>query len=234
MTNDESDVSEGKTRERPFLDNEIGRFPHRLKTMMGDRSVREISRLSGISSTTISDYLNGESSPNLERLGVLAEALGVSARALAFGEDSFVPDPAAIYGVSDFLFVPRLDVAASAGHGSIVDNEKERCRLAFRRDWLVREGISTNDLAVIEARGDSMEPTIGSGDLLLIDLTQRDPGAPGIFVLRTDGALLVKRLQLDLRGRVVATSDNQAYGELVASAGEIDVIGRAVWSGRRL
>lgn len=201
---------------------------------MKDRSVREIARLSGMSGGSVSDYMSGASTPNLERVARLADALGVSAEWLAFGNTSSVGEDHATYSCDDFIYVPRLDVSASAGHGAFVDREKERCRLAFRRDWLTREGISTNDLAVIEARGDSMEPTIGSGDLLLIDLAQRNPAIPGIFVLRTDDTLLVKRLQLDLRGQVVARSDNHAYGELVASPDEIDVIGRAVWSGRRL
>ncbi len=201
---------------------------------MSGRSVREIARMSGISGGAISDYLNGVSTPNLERLAVLAGAIGVSAKWLVFGEDLQVNEAPARYASDDFLYVPRLDVIASAGHGAIVERENERCRLAFRRDWLSKEGMLTNDLAVIEAKGDSMEPTISDGDLLLIDLSQINPAIPGIFVLRNEDALLVKRLQLDLHGQVVARSDNQAYSELVAPVWEVHVVGRAVWAGRRL
>lgn len=195
--------------------------------------MERLAEMAGLSDSQIYRIAGGTSQAKLENMAALAKSVGVSLDWLAFGEHSVTERPAA-YGESEFLFVPRLDVTASAGHGALVEGERERERLAFLRDWLQKECISTKHLAVIEARGDSMEPMIHSGDLLLIDLAQRNPAIPGVFVLRVDDTLLVKRLQLDLRGQVVARSDNEAYSELVVSLEEIDVVGRAVWAGRRL
>ena len=48
---------------------------------------------------------------------------------------------------------------------------------------------------MITARGESMEPLIHDGDALFVDTGDRRLSSrPGLFVLRLDGALLVKRV----------------------------------------
>lgn len=134
----------------------------------------------------------------------------------------------------EFRFVYPINVSASAGGGSEVDYELPGPRLAFRADWLKAEGIDPARLAVISVKGDSMEPTLADGDAIAVDMGDVNPSKPGIFVLRVDTGLIVKRLQLDLKGRVVARSDNSAYGDLVGDPEEVHIIGRVVWAGRRL
>ncbi|WP_407696143.1 S24 family peptidase [Sphingomicrobium marinum] len=67
-----------------------------------------------------------------------------------------------------------------------------------------------------------MAPTLASGD--------------GIYVLRIDGALVVKRVALHPMGRkVTVQSDNPAYADWPDMAlADIDPIGRVIWSGRRV
>lgn len=133
----------------------------------------------------------------------------------------------------EFRFVYPVKVSAAAGHGCEVEAELPGPRLAFRSDWLRAEGIDPARLAVIRVKGDSMEPTLADGDSIAVDLGDRDPSRPGIFVLRVDTGLVVKRLQLDLQGRIVARSDNPAYGELVGNPADVHMVGRVVWAGRR-
>jgi phage repressor protein C with HTH and peptisase S24 domain len=76
-----------------------------------------------------------------------------------------VTEPAAPYGV--FIFISQVSGHISAGGGLIPDNMVEM-RIAFRRDWIQRKG-SPENMSLIRVAGDSMEPTLHSGDIVLID-----------------------------------------------------------------
>ena len=136
----------------------------------------------------------------------------------------------------EYVRIPRYDITASAGAGSLVDREMIVDHLAFRADW-VRQNLAAapDDLALISAQGDSMEPTIRSGDLLLVNTSIDQFRDDAIYVLRIVDQLVVKRVQRFLAGAVVVRSDNPAYVEETLSAEDIDnvaVAGRVVWIAR--
>jgi phage repressor protein C with HTH and peptisase S24 domain len=82
-----------------------------------------------------------------------------------------------------------------------------------------------------------MLPTLGEGDDILVD---RGDAAErlrdGIYVVRFDEALLVKRLALNpATRRISIRSDNPAYPAWEdCDPADIVVIGRVIWAGRRL
>jgi phage repressor protein C with HTH and peptisase S24 domain len=80
-----------------------------------------------------------------------------------------------------------------------------------------------------------MTPTIQDGDRMLIDERDRSPGARGgIYVLRLDGALMVKRVAKTGDG-IAVTSDNPDFPAIVLPAPDaVDVLGRVVWLSRAL
>ena len=138
----------------------------------------------------------------------------------------------------DHVVVPRLDVGASAGHGALPGEERSRSSLAFDAGWLRRLG--TGDvrlLSTIRVEGDSMIPTLADGDEIMVD---RGDAAErlrdGIYVLRMEEALMVKRLAVNPSARTISiSSDNAAYpGWPDCPSGTIDVVGRVVWAGRRV
>lgn len=139
---------------------------------------------------------------------------------------------------ADLLLVPRIAVAASAGGGALGDEEGDAGRIAFDAGWL--RGLArggTAALSTIRVMGESMEPTLSDGDELLVD-TAPDARriADGIFVLRRDDLLVVKRLQPNpADGRVTIRSDNPAYPPIPGvDPAQLEIVGRAVWVGRRL
>lgn len=137
----------------------------------------------------------------------------------------------------EFALVTVYDVHASAGHGASVEHEQPISELAFRLDWLKKEGLNAKTLAAITAAGDSMEPTIYDGALLLIDKDQRQVSGDAIYVLRLDGHLYAKRLQRLHDGSVRISSDNQAYADERVDrdhARDLDIIGQVVWVGHRM
>lgn len=138
----------------------------------------------------------------------------------------------------DFILVPRYDVAASMGNGSVIHSEQVVDHLAFREEWVRTElGTNPKNLILISAIGDSMEPTLRAGDLLLIDRNNEGVKQDAIYAFSTNGELRVKRMQLKIDGSVVVKSDNPQYeAEILNSeqAHSLRVIGRVVWSGRRM
>ncbi len=138
---------------------------------------------------------------------------------------------------SEFALVPLYDVEVSAGHGAHIDEEDVTSQIAFRRDWLAQSGFNIKNLVSLTARGDSMEPTIRDGDLLLVDTSQKDVAEDGIYVLSINNHLLAKRLQRLVDGTIYIKSDNQAYERQVIpkeATDQLQVIGRVVWTGRRM
>jgi len=123
--------------------------------------------------------------------------------------------------------VPRLDIAASAGPGALVDSEIVLGADALDPALAVRLGLRDGLAAIVRVRGDSMEPGLVDGDLIVVDRARQQPDAKGaVFVLRIDDAVMVKRVA---RGRVglAISSDNPAAAPV--PDGTVEVIGRVVW-----
>lgn len=127
--------------------------------------------------------------------------------------------------------VPRLDVAASAGPGAVVGDEAvlglDVVPLELARSLGLREGAAS----ILRVAGDSMTPGLMDGDRLLIDTDSRAPDAKGgVYVIRVDGVLLVKRVKRVAR-KLRATSDNPDAPPVPDLP--IAVVGRAVWQMRK-
>lgn len=198
-----------------------------------------VAKAFGVSQKGARKWLEAEAIPHTKRLAKIAEKLGTTVEWLLTGRGTpgivAVGDTRGEYHTNDFAFVPLFDVRAAAGSGKLVTSEHIVDTLAFRADFLRHElNAGKDDLYLIHVEGDSMEPTLRAGDVILVDHRRSLPDREGIYVIRMDDALLVKRIQLQPGGRIVAASDNDNYKpfELKLEDG-LAVIGRVVWAGRR-
>ena len=136
------------------------------------------------------------------------------------------------------VLIPFYDVQASAGSGSVVHQERLRGRLAFRADWVHGElKVAPESLALITATGDSMQPTIGHGDLLLLNTHETAVTGDAIYALQFHDVLLIKRVQLLVDGTLVIRSDNPAYAEQrvrIEEGAPLRIVGRIVWIAKRM
>ena len=134
--------------------------------------------------------------------------------------------------------VKRHPVSVSAGPGAVVTEEYGKPYFAFDERWLKALTASPSDkLSIIRVEGDSMAPTLNAGDDILVDMGDAaDRLRDGIYVLRIDDAVVVKRLALNPTARrVTVQSDNPAYPDCPdCSLKDVKVIGRVIWSGRRI
>lgn len=195
-------------------------------------------------------YLSG-SMPSADRLVQIAAANEVNIQWLATGEgtrQSGEASPAAVREPpSDaYAYLPLYNVRAAAGHGAVVEGEEVIDSLAFKKEWIHNElHANPADLYLLYVHGDSMEPALRAGDVILVNRSCSTVQHDGVFVLVMDGTLLVKRLQSLPGGRIRVSSDNPAYqpfeiektwlqpGQQESTDGA-GIIGRVVWAGRRM
>lgn len=212
----------------------------RIRVAIGDRAVSEFARNAGIGESLLRSYLKG-SMPGTDNAVKIARAAGVRLDWLADNDgpmrDYEVAEDVALEYASELPFeiVPQYEVNPSDGELDLVRRESEVGRLAFRKDWLAQKGLHTSDLAVVRVSGDSMDPTIRDGALLLVDCTQQKVRDDGIYVLQVNGHLIAKRVQRDLaHGGLYVKCDNPAYEDQQLTAKQADqlyIIGRVVWAG---
>lgn len=135
----------------------------------------------------------------------------------------------------DVAYVPRIRAEVSAGAGRTNDEGAEVENWPLPRVLLRELSVQPEASAIVRVRGDSMEPTLRDGDLALIDTRSSDAYRDGLYVLRVDDQVLVKRLQLITAGRLLVRSDNQAYAPFELGGDREDlIVGRVVWAGKRV
>ena len=198
-----------------------------------------LSRLLGRNAAYIQQYIKRGTPRKLDETDrrTLARYFGVD-EALLGG-----PDPHDLHGKAReggdraIASVPRLMLAASAGAGALTGEEFRNGTVGFDRRWLRSLGLAPENLSIIAVQGVSMSPTLNNGDTIMVD---RGDGAErlrdGIYVLRLDDALMVKRVSLAPgRGLNVLTvsSDNPHYPSWEnVDRSLVDIVGRVVWSSR--
>lgn len=142
---------------------------------------------------------------------------------------------------ADYARIPVHEAELAAGNGANVEGEAIIDHLAFRRDWLTRIGVSASTACLARVRGDSMQPTIWAGDMILIDtarqllpVRRRDPKdqrRPSIYALRDGDETRVKRAERPAEDLFLLVSDNPDYPPELRAAQEITILGKVAWWG---
>ncbi|HFT6589218.1 TPA: XRE family transcriptional regulator [Klebsiella pneumoniae] len=237
----------------PCKESQLGceGFHSRLRIILDKfRSVNAFANAAGISPSGLNRLLDG-GYPTLPILVALAKAGDVSVEWLSTGGEQVSASlPTKMDSTSltvtdvkgnevdldEFVFVPRYNIAAAAGFGAWNDDETPMFTVSFRRYWVTNHlKADPSKLSVISVYGDSMEGVLNDKDIILINHDDREP-REGIYVLRIDGQLIVKRVQR-LPGSILRiTSTNPAYEPFSVDMnnvlGDFAVVGKVVWYGR--
>ena len=200
---------------------------------------RKISIEAGLSDDAIRNWrrrvARGETGgANVRSLEAVAKTLGVSTEWLVSGEGAMAGLPSD--DLADVRRIAAYDIDASAGHGAIVAGDEPLYRVSFPAEMLQNITRAPEDaLAMLRVRGDSMLPTLMDGDMMMVDTTRRSLTEDGIFILRYDDTLRVKRIDMNPQsGRVIVKSDNPIYETFEVAPDSLTVMGRVVWIGRRM
>ncbi len=142
-------------------------------------------------------------------------------------------------GVEGFSAVTEIDVRASAGPGAFNEGIEEAKETWLFPDNVIRHEFRARaeDLHIVTIDGDSMEPTLSSGDRIMIDTSQRVPVPPGIFVIWDGMGIVAKRVEHVPHSeppKVIIKSLNPEYQNYERDAEEVNIVGRVIWAAKRL
>lgn len=143
---------------------------------------------------------------------------------------------------ADTVDVPMLNTESGAGAGvTLPPISNVVTRMQINKKWLRLNVQATafENLSLLTAIGDSMEPTFADGSVLLVDRGVSSIKVDGVYVLFNDGDLFIKRVQRELQGGAVLKSDNPAYSDMAVNAearAELTVLGRVLlaWNPKKL
>ena len=114
----------------------------------------------------------------------------------------------------DMISIPVLDVQGGcwpAGRENTVVSMV--MLLKVMKDWVLSRCPNANlfKLHIINAFGDSMEPTIKEGDFIIVDTSKTNVAADGIYAIQAGQETFIKRIQRQIDGSVLLLSDNPHY-----------------------
>ncbi|KIL98243.1 MAG: helix-turn-helix domain-containing protein [Magnetospirillum sp.] len=213
----------------------------RMRARMKELELRplHVAEAAGVGRSFVYDILRGRSAdPSSEKLTRVAAVLQMPIEALLYDEDGKQAPAVTTPSRRDYVAVPFVDVEADMGGGAVAESEEEGAPWHFPKSWL--RGVlrlRPAGLRLIRVRGDSMEPTLLGGDVVMLDTTQTIPNPTGIFVLHDGFGLVAKRLERLAGGEIPSVriiSDNSRYSPYDRSGEEIRIIGRIVWFARNL
>lgn len=195
-----------------------------------ERDLVWLSVETGIPLNTLRDYVR-DGIRNADNGLKIARALGVSLDWLFTGQEGTTAPASA---EEDTVRLPMLSPALSAGPGAAAGGAATQMDWLFPRAWLRRSFGHEDQLELLRVAGDSMLPDLQDGDWVMVDRRRRDP-RDGLYALRLEDALLVKRLQF--QGRTIRiVSSNPAYEPIVLDRGDesvdLEILGRVVWSSK--
>ncbi|CUH68036.1 Pyocin repressor protein [Thalassovita gelatinovora] len=141
----------------------------------------------------------------------------------------------------EFARIPLHNASLAAGNGHQNGSEMIVDYLSFRRDWLRRIGVAPANATLARVEGDSMHPSIWSGDIVLIDRSRTDVpvrkigskprNSSPVYALLDDGHARVKRIERPTDDQVLLLSDNPDHGPEFAKIETLSIIGKVMWWG---
>ncbi|MGK2740569.1 S24 family peptidase [Tepidicaulis sp. LMO-SS28] len=138
----------------------------------------------------------------------------------------------------DWVTFPLHTARAAAGSGAVNEPGFPSPGLAFDPALAAHLlNTSPRSLAGLYVAGDSMEPTFGDGDVLIINTSIERITGDAIYVLVVDEGCIVKRITCLTDGRLVLRSDNPTYADETidpARKSHLKIYGRVVAAVKRL
>jgi phage repressor protein C with HTH and peptisase S24 domain len=197
-----------------------------------------LSEITGISTKTIQRYIKGESSPDLKNLEKIAKALEIPIEKL-LGIKTLKVEFIEQNNKIEIPYYPETFAAAGAGAYNYEEAPKS---ITFTKAFLkeLLELTTFRGLHIITAIGDSMFPTIESGDKLFVlpfETESLKVREGGIYIINCHFGVLVKRIYFNpFTKEMILKSDNKEIPDITISGDELDgcqIIGRVVGSLKR-
>ena len=135
-----------------------------------------------------------------------------------------------------YVIIPHVDVKFSAGNGHLAAYEPSHKDVGSAQllSWVHKKKVSPKNLITVDIDGDSMEPNIKSGSVVMLDksintLEQIQSGK--VYAIRYGNELKIKRLSRRFDGALIIDSDNPQYQREIVEPDQLEhisIIGKYV------
>lgn len=186
---------------------------------------KDVADVLGISQMNFATMKKREKIPYVELLDFCAKK-SISINWMLYGQS-----PESLVDATNKFFMVKYfsDVSASAGGGSDNYSEDiEDIEIPEQFVFMLGGERELKNIEAVNVSGDSMEPTFSYNDIVFINRAKTDLQRGGVFTIRTEAGLFIKRVQKRIDGKVDIISDNKVYSTQTLSPNEIEVIGRVV------
>ncbi len=136
---------------------------------------------------------------------------------------------------NDVVYIPQYDIAFGCGMGREPTWEEQHTvhQRAYPLSFFQKKHVNPKRCMFCYIEGDSMEPTLYDGDVVLIDTSQKVDIISGkVYAFRFEDHLRIKRLYRNLKGDITVHSDNPLYRDDIFYHDDLDLdavlIGRVI------
>lgn len=198
-----------------------------------------LATLLKITPQAVQQWEAGQTSPKGKNLESLVKVLGCT-KAYLFGEENenFSIKSNGIVSAWEvpedldpdvYVIIPHVDIKFSAGDGRIAEFEHvpQKFFIARTWEWIQEKHISPKNLITIEVEGDSMEPKLPSGSIVILDKsinTIDQIQSDKVYAIRYGDELKIKRLSRRYDGALIIDSDNNSYGREIVEPDQLEHI----------
>ncbi len=210
----------------------------RLKQLLNKLEMTQagLSRAIGISNVVINRYIKDKTTPDYNFLSKIAESYNVNINWLINGEGTiFVSDNLKRIGAKDYYSLPIVAAVSCGTPQEIEQAEPE--------DFILMDsGALPGDFSqyfAFYASGDSMEPYISSGDVVIVKKNdQWEKADDRVCVVMVNGEVTLKKVTIFSEGKEILLSPyNKEYSPILINADTVEsvyLIGTAIMAVRNL
>lgn len=179
-------------------------FSRNLKKLLSDRDVTqlELSKYLGVSNTTVYNYVNGFNMPRMDKIDKICDFFGISRSTLI--EDGEPDDSQSTLNLpkdepileksKKIVKIPVLGTIAAGIPIEAIENIEDY------EELIISNSESEKNYFCIKVKGDSMEPRIKNGDLIICK-KQSDVDNGDIAAVLVNGhEATVKKIKKDANG----------------------------------
>lgn len=200
-------------------------------------SYAQMAREIGVSKQTISSWASKGPNfvPSAAILSKIANHFDIPVSQLLAGPEIDMENPDYIEAVSkregedDYIKLPDFPILIGAGAEPQSEIKQTQRLICFPYAPIREVGCTGFSCVCVRVHGNSMAPTLNSGDRIIIDRDQRKPEDGCVYAFTVDEVLKVKRFA-DNGDEFRIISDNTEYAETTIRKDEpsFSVIGRVI------
>lgn len=132
----------------------------------------------------------------------------------------------------DIYLIPKVQLQLSAGVTGFqtIPEIYDGGTLTVAKNWVDRNRFDPSRLIAISVKGESMEPNLYAGDMVIINTDDREKRDGAVYAFNYEGEAVIKRLTRDM-GQWWLSSDNpdqRKYHRKSCQNGDCIIIGRVV------